>query len=72
MSTSFYSALRSLINNRSDQYGSVGDSIQTIYIILWKIKLIKYEMLFIKIIEYYFLKFLFEMYEIIVMKLFIC
>lgn len=69
MSTSFYSALRSLINNRSDQYGSVGDSIQTIYIILWKIK---YEMLFIKIIEYYFLKFLFEMYEIIVMKLFIC
>lgn len=71
MSTSFYSALRSLINNRSDQYGSVGDSIQTIYIILWKIT-IKYEMLFIKIIEYYFLKFLFEMYEIIVMKLFIC
>lgn len=33
VSTSFYSALKSLINNRSDQYESVKDSIQTIYII---------------------------------------
>lgn len=34
VSTSFYNALKSLINNRSDQYESVKDSIQTIYIIL--------------------------------------